>query len=65
MDSLLANEIGQLIANLGAERVVFGTGMPFNYPDPALLKLEVLEASREDKEKIAWRNAARWLSGSQ
>jgi predicted TIM-barrel fold metal-dependent hydrolase len=61
MDSLLANEIGRLVANLGAERVVFGTGMPFSYPDPALLKLEVLEGSREDKEKIYWRNAAGWL----
>jgi uncharacterized protein len=61
MDSLLANEIGQLVANLGAERLVFGTGMPFNYPDPALLKLEVLEASPEDKEKISWRNAVQWL----
>jgi predicted TIM-barrel fold metal-dependent hydrolase len=61
MDSLLANEIGQLIANLGAERLVFGTGMPFQYPDPALLKLEVLEASPADKERISWRNAARWL----
>ena len=52
---------GQLIANLGADRLVFGTGMPFNYPDPALLNLEVLDVSKEDKEKIAWRNAERWL----
>lgn len=61
LDSLLGNEIGQLVANLGADRVVFGTGMPFNYPDPALLKLEVLDAGRDAKEQIAWRNAARWL----
>jgi predicted TIM-barrel fold metal-dependent hydrolase len=61
LSAVLANEIGQLIANLGAERVVFGTGMPFNYPDPALVKLEVLEASEEDKEKIRWRNAATLL----
>jgi predicted TIM-barrel fold metal-dependent hydrolase len=61
MDSLLANEIGQLIANLGIERLVFGTGMPFSYPDPALLKLEVLAATDEDKQKISWRNAERWL----
>lgn len=56
--AVLANEIGLLIAKLGAERVVFGTGMPFNYPDPALVKLEVLDASPEDKEKIRWKNAA-------
>jgi hypothetical protein len=58
---VLANEIGQLITNLGAERVMFGTGMPFNYPDPALLKLEVLDASEPDKEKIRWQNAMTWL----
>jgi uncharacterized protein len=63
LDPLLANEFGQLIVNLGADRLVFGTGMPFNYPDPALLNLEVLDISKEDKEKIAWRNAERWLAG--
>ncbi|HUT33938.1 MAG TPA: amidohydrolase family protein [Planctomycetota bacterium] len=61
LSAVLANEIGQLVANLGADRVVFGTGMPFNYPDPALVKLEVLEASEDDKEKIRWKNAARLL----
>lgn len=55
------NGIGQLIASLGAERFVLGTRMPFSYPDPALLKLEVLAASKEDKEKIGWRNIAQWL----
>jgi predicted TIM-barrel fold metal-dependent hydrolase len=61
LSAVLANELGQLIANLGAERVMFGTGMPFNYPDPALLKLEVLDASEPDKEKIRSQNAASWL----
>ena len=61
LSALLDNEIGQLIADLGAERLVLGTGMPFNYPDPALLKLEVLSASKEDKEKIAAHNIAQWL----
>jgi predicted TIM-barrel fold metal-dependent hydrolase len=61
LSAVLANELGQLIADLGADRVVFGTGMPFNYPDPALLKLEVLDATDADKEKIRGQNAARWL----
>ena len=61
LSAVLANELGRLIANLGAERVMFGTGMPFNYPDPALVKLEVLDASEPDKEKIHWQNAASWL----
>jgi predicted TIM-barrel fold metal-dependent hydrolase len=63
LSALLDNETGYLIGELGAERIVFGTGMPFNYPDPALLKLEVLTASQDQKEKILWRNAATWLGG--
>jgi predicted TIM-barrel fold metal-dependent hydrolase len=61
LSALLANELGQLITNLGTERVMFGTGMPFKYPDPALLKLEVLDASEADKEKIRSQNAMTWL----
>jgi predicted TIM-barrel fold metal-dependent hydrolase len=61
LSAVLANELGQLIMNLGAERVMFGTGMPFNYPDPALVKLEVLDASEPDKEKIRSQNAMTWL----
>ncbi len=61
LSAVLANEIGQLIANLGADRLMFGTGMPFNYPDPALVKLEVMAATEIDKEKIRSQNAAVWL----
>ena len=61
LSALLDNEIGQLIMSLGAERLVLGTGMPFSYPDPALLKLDVVDASGPDKEKIRWQNAAKWL----
>jgi predicted TIM-barrel fold metal-dependent hydrolase len=61
LSAVLANELGQLITNLGAERVMFGTGMPFNYPDPALVKLEVLDASEADKEKIRSQNMMTWL----
>lgn len=56
--AVLGNEIGQLLAALGPDRLVFGSGMPFTYPDPALLKLEVLEAPQDVKEQIRWRNAA-------
>ncbi|MCX5646393.1 MAG: amidohydrolase family protein [Phycisphaerae bacterium] len=61
LSAVLANELGQLITNLGADRMMFGTGMPFNYPDPALIKLDVLDASEPDKEKIRSQNAAAWL----
>ena len=61
LSAVMANELGQLIASLGDDRVLFGTGMPFHYPDPALLKIEVLVASEEVKEKIRWQNAAKLL----
>jgi uncharacterized protein len=62
LSALLQNEIGALLDHLGPERVVFGTGMPFTYPGPALLKLQVLSASGAVKEQIAWKNAARLLA---
>ena len=58
LSALMANEIGRLIAALGTDRLLFGTGMPLKYPDPSLLKLEVLDESKETKERIRWRNAA-------
>jgi predicted TIM-barrel fold metal-dependent hydrolase len=61
MDSVLTDEIGRLAASLGADRLAFGTGAPFHYPDLALLKLEVLRASEADKARIARGNAAAWL----
>lgn len=61
LSALLANEIGQLIRNLGEDRVLFGTGMPFHYPDPALLKIEVLDVNDTVKEKIRRGNARRLL----
>lgn len=61
MDSVLGDEIGTLVSRLGADRLAFGTGMPFHYPDLAQLKLEVLHASDADKAKIAGGNAAAWL----
>jgi uncharacterized protein len=61
LTALLDDELGHLIRDLGAERMVFGTGMPFSYPDPALLKLRVMSANEEDRQKIAWKNIAKWL----
>jgi hypothetical protein len=65
LTAFLEDELGTLVKALGADRIVFGTGMPFSYPDPALLKLEVLAANPEQKEKISWRNAAEWLQGER
>jgi predicted TIM-barrel fold metal-dependent hydrolase len=62
LSALLANEIGTLVSRLGADRLVFGSGMPFKYPDPAILKLEVLDATPEVREAILGKNAARLLA---
>lgn len=62
LSALITNEIGELLSRLGTDHIIFGTGIPFKYPDPALLKLEVLELTEEEKEKIAWRNALKLLA---
>jgi predicted TIM-barrel fold metal-dependent hydrolase len=61
LSALLDNEIGTLIARLGAHRLVFGTGMPFKYPDPAIVKMEVLGQPETVKEMIRSSNALRLL----
>lgn len=61
MSAVMGNELGRTIATLGAGRILLGTGMPFHYPDPALLKIEVQDISEADKEKIRSRNAAALL----
>ena len=61
MNVLLRDEVETLLANLGPDRLLFGTGIPFQYPDPALVKIEVLAPDDALKEKLLWRNAAEWL----
>jgi uncharacterized protein len=62
LTAMLDDELGFLIRELGAERIVFGTGMPFSYPDPALLKLQIMSVGDEDRQRIAWKNIAQWLA---
>jgi hypothetical protein len=61
LTAVMTNELGRLVSNLGADRIVLGTGMPFHYADPALLKVEVLDASAEDKQRIRRGTAAALL----
>jgi predicted TIM-barrel fold metal-dependent hydrolase len=51
------DEMAQLLAILGENRILFGTGMPFHYPDPALVKMNLLNAPESTKDKIRHRNA--------
>ena len=57
LTAVLERSIQGLIRAWGAERLAFGSGMPFNTPAPALLKLRILDAPADVREAIAWRNA--------
>ena len=61
MTSVLQGTIPTLLETAGPEHVAFGTGMPFKVPEPALLKLDILDEPGPVKERIAWRNAAEML----
>lgn len=61
LTAVIANEIGRLLETLGEDRIVFGTGAPFHYPEPAVLKVEVLDVPAAVKEKIRRGNSARLL----
>jgi len=61
LTSVLQRNIPDLLETAGPEHLAFGTGMPFKVPEPALLKLEILDAPKRVKERIAWRNAAEML----
>ncbi|MBM4084485.1 MAG: metal-dependent hydrolase [Planctomycetes bacterium] len=63
-DAVYGNEIGQILEALGASRLVFGTGIPFKYPEPAVLRMEVLKATAEDKAKICCGNIQALLDGA-
>ena len=64
MDSLLANEIGQLVANLGADRVVVrDRDAVQRTPTRPCSRWRCWTATEDEKEQIYGRNAARWLRG--
>jgi predicted TIM-barrel fold metal-dependent hydrolase len=55
------NELQQVLDTLGEDRVLFGTGIPFHYAGPGVVKLEMLQASAAVQDKIRSQNAARWI----
>lgn len=61
MWALMTNEVGVLIESVGVERLVFGSGMPFKYPEVPNVKLAAMDATEEQKEAIRSGNARRLL----
>jgi predicted TIM-barrel fold metal-dependent hydrolase len=60
-DVVYGKEALKLIEALGDDRIVFGSGIPFNYPEPATVRMEVLEKQGYDVAKIGSGNAAQLL----
>ena len=54
-------ELPTLLATIGPERLVFGSGMPLTSAEVPLYKLEVLDVAVEVLEQIRWQNAQRLL----
>jgi len=61
LTSVLQESIPRLLDALGPTKLAFGTGIPFKYPHPAMLKMEILTASEAVKERIYWQNIAEIL----
>ncbi|WP_169974353.1 amidohydrolase family protein [Tautonia rosea] len=65
LNVLLNDEVETLLTTLGLDRLLFGTGMPFQYPDPALAKIEVLAPDSVLRARLLHQNAAEWLDSPQ
>lgn len=61
MSVVLDKSIPKLIEAVGIGALAFGTHIPFNYPGPSLVKLEILDVSPDERERVAGRNAAEFL----
>ena len=61
MASVLQRNMQAFLDSAGQDRLAFGTGMAWNMPTPALLKLDLLDRPKKMKDGIAWRNAAKLL----
>jgi len=55
------NAIEEMVETVGSERLLFGSHLPFVYPQVALAKVREAYISDEDKAKILWGNAQRVL----
>lgn len=58
---LMGGEIPRLVEELGPDRLLFGTGTPFKYVDPMLLKMDKLQADESVKARIRGGSAAKLL----
>jgi len=55
------NSVERLTEEIGAEKLLLGTYMPFFYPQCAINRVKKAEINEEERELILWRNASRLL----
>jgi predicted TIM-barrel fold metal-dependent hydrolase len=53
--------VDRLVTNVGAERVLFGTGLPLHYPACNVVKIDKATISENDRTLIMHKNALRLL----
>jgi len=55
--------IESLVDEFGSHRLLFGTGIPLQYPLPNVIKLDMARISESDRLAIRWGNAAGLVGG--
>ena len=54
-------DIARAVRKVGADRVIYGSDMPFGIPEVEMLKVKVCDISEEEKKMVLGRNVARIL----
>lgn len=57
----MLKNIEYLVDEIGVQKILFGTGMPIQYPGPGLTKIRDAKISEEEKRFILGENAAKLL----
>jgi predicted TIM-barrel fold metal-dependent hydrolase len=56
------DDLRVLLGTVGGARFTFGTGMPLRIPDGSVAKLDLLELTAEERERITAGNLRTWLA---
>jgi predicted TIM-barrel fold metal-dependent hydrolase len=52
----------EVIEKIGVERFLYGSSLPFSHPIIEIEKIKLLNLSKEEEEKILWKNALKLLN---
>ena len=54
-------DIARAVKRVGAERIVYGSDMPFGVPEIEMMKVRICDITAEEKEMVLGANMARIL----